>query len=92
MPECSQCPGKATCHVYGVDTQRGRDAWVKFAIDTVTNGGLDGVFIDGKERPPFHDGLRACEREREGEGGRGGGKRERERARESERASERVRA
>ena len=43
IPECTQGPGKDTCHVYGFDTQCGRDAWVKFAVDTVTKGKLQGV-------------------------------------------------
>ena len=33
--------------MFGFDTQCGRDAWVKFAVDTITKGDLDGVFIDG---------------------------------------------
>ena len=50
IPECTQpnaTGGNATCHVYGFNTKCGRDAWVKFAVDTVSNGSLDGVFIDG---------------------------------------------
>jgi len=47
IPECTQGPNKDTCHWYGFQTQCGRDAWVKFAVDTVTQGNLDGVFIDG---------------------------------------------
>ena len=45
--ECTAGPNKDTCYVYGFQTQCGRDAWVKFAVDTVSKGGLQGVFIDG---------------------------------------------
>jgi hypothetical protein len=46
-PICTAGPNKTDCHVYGFQTQCGRDAWVKFAVDTVTKGKLSGVFIDG---------------------------------------------
>lgn len=47
FPICTAGPNKTDCHVYGFQTQCGRDAWVKFAVDTVVQGNLSGVFIDG---------------------------------------------
>jgi hypothetical protein len=46
-PICTAGPDKDTCHTYGFQTKCGQDAWVKFAVDTVTKGNLSGVFIDG---------------------------------------------
>lgn len=44
-------PGKAypfgACYTYGFDTECGRQAWVKFIVDTVEQQNLDGIFIDG---------------------------------------------
>lgn len=47
IPICTDGPNKDLCHMYGFQTECGREAWVKFAVDTVTKGNLDGVFIDG---------------------------------------------
>ena len=47
FPICTSGPNKDTCHVYGFQTKCGQDAWVKFAVDTVTKGNMQGVFIDG---------------------------------------------
>jgi hypothetical protein len=47
FPICTGGPNKDTCHIYGFDTQCGRDGWVRYAVDTVKKGNLDGVFIDG---------------------------------------------
>ena len=52
VPICTAGPNKTTCHVYGFQTQCGRDAWVKFIVDTVKRGSLDGVFIDVSSHPP----------------------------------------
>jgi hypothetical protein len=35
------------CYVYGFQTECGREAWLKYVVDTVEAGNLKGVFIDG---------------------------------------------
>ena len=49
IPECTQGPNKDTCHWYGFQTQCGRDAWVKFAVDT----GPCGMLRCCLGRPPL---------------------------------------
>eukprot|EP01043_Picozoa_sp_COSAG02_P047162 COSAG02_NODE_4491_length_5296_cov_107.763299_1_plen_360_part_00 len=57
FPICTAGPNNDTCHIYGFNTQCGRDAWVRFAIDTVKQGRLDGVFIDGFQGCSPHGGC-----------------------------------
>jgi hypothetical protein len=35
------------CYVYGFQTECGREAWLKYAVDTVEAGNSNGVCIDG---------------------------------------------